>query len=210
MEVMILTIGVPLIYPILHRRSDTVKKSTFIICLSISVIFVVGMSVFFVMIQKDTSYATYDIIIKADERTSYSLIIPIPLNSNDDQPSELVKHLSIVNGSATFRVVDTPYGKALNLSGTGSVRVQSTIMKYIPYAYLSMATSIVDISKWNGAYNVSIYCYGASNTTIKLSLELYVWHDKENTAEMHCTEGSKSLSPGKNIIEIMFGKSNAP
>ncbi len=68
----------------------------------------------------------YHINIDASNSTSYHIFVPIVVNK-DGNFSEVMNNLSIKRGEGSFNIIETPYGKALNISGKGILSIYGMV-----------------------------------------------------------------------------------
>lgn len=124
---------------------------------------------------------TYFIKIEAMDAVDYTLYVPIVFNYGTENPSEIMNSLTIVNANGNFEIINTSYGKALQIIGNGNISLQSRNEVYVSYAYPSMANYTEDPLSANSEYNIMVFCNQTStNPTIKLQWSLDIWHDTES------------------------------
>ena len=71
---------------------------------------------------KNERYYTQRYSIEINTRKNYTINLPVPISSSG-KPLELINNLIFKNGSALFKIIDTDYGKAIEIIGNGNVSI---------------------------------------------------------------------------------------
>ena len=185
----------------------------YIIIIIIVICFIVGSGCIFKDDKgnenKDTSNFQYVVNVYSTNDIEYYIHIPVPLNETDKNISPIVNYLKVINGDGNYNIILTNHGIAINLTGQRNLTLFASEQEFIPYAYLSLSNSSINIYE-DDEYYIYIYLNSLSdNKTIRMSIDitLYIWHDNEsfgfNIENEHITE---EIDIGLNKIKIINNK----
>lgn len=100
------------------------------IIISIAIIAIVSLFIFAylasqMMHPQDVTYK-YEVEINTNGTREYSIYIPIPIEVRDIniEPSKMIQNIKIISGNATFFIIDTEKGMALNITFKGDVHLK--------------------------------------------------------------------------------------
>jgi hypothetical protein len=104
-------------------------KKDWLLLLMVIIIVILVTALSMISIFKDNSkykYTLYQIDIIADESTNYTVYVPVPLNP-DGSISPLYENLKCINGECNYSLIDTNYGKAIQIIGSGDIEIMSIL-----------------------------------------------------------------------------------
>ena len=131
-----------------EKNHDTIIR---IIALAV-LLSLVGLALFALFIPPAKVEYTYEVKISPPTgvNDTYSVLVPVPLD-NEGNVSGIIKELKIVSGICTYRLNQTEYGPALEITGKGDIHLRiAGTKKQSGYPRLSM---YVD-NDWDMGYRV--------------------------------------------------------
>jgi hypothetical protein len=210
----IFTIG--LIISVLLKRAKK-KLASLPIIISILIIISIVVSYYFLIlspliIREDDNKYEYSIRIATNGTNQFTIYVPIPIEIRDDKItiSKMVEKIIVIYGNATFSLIETNKGKALNITFKGNcyLRVSGTKKfenwkdeKY-DYDILSLqnTSDINDYHKGHDDVPYWIWCNGIENHEI-IFIEIQAFFGNNNSQNNSKVEGTIT----NNDWQILYG-----
>lgn len=127
------------------------------------------------------SEITYEVVFDTSENTTF--YIPLPLEDSNNEKADVMDNLRVIEGEADWEIVDTVYGKALEVHTTNPCRLLAKKKygyknsekgdEWLQNYNISMISELVKKKhEWDETYNVWIYASNPNSTTrVSLSLD---------------------------------------
>jgi hypothetical protein len=155
------------------------KMKLIMVALITVVIIIASVSLYY--LKYDTSHETiyYDINIDVYTSKEYVISCPIPLDENNN--SQLIDELKIIQGTGEWKLVDNSYGKMLEIKSSTSLHLRAqkifTDTEYISKGYLEYSTLInKNMSNGDNKYILGQVWIGAVKSNYNISLNITLGH----------------------------------
>jgi len=110
------------------RKRLSFLKNRSLIVLMVIIVISIAFQVGFYFWLESQSYDRYEhhyrVTITPNSSAPFRIICPVPVNSIDKTYPEFIDELRLINGSAIFTNITAPYGEAIEVIGTGEVKLE--------------------------------------------------------------------------------------
>jgi hypothetical protein len=121
------------------------------------------------MNNNKSSIRYYNVTINTNETTHYELILPMPLEYNNNKKPEFLLKQPDIRGNIIIEYINSDHGKAISIIGNGSSNISYSSESFVSsQLYFSMREP-----KFNESGNNGNWMYSNTSETIILTIEMY-------------------------------------
>lgn len=181
-------------------------KKTILVCIIIFLLIFVGFSIP-VYPEVDRVYSRYRICIKAENVSSYTLLLPSPILQGKGHVN-ITKNMELSEGNISCNIVKSTYGDMIKIVGSGDGLLQETIQNA---KIVTISTALnwtnIDQDKWSqNCCETLIYCNASESENI--SVQVTYFYDHTYTGKDSIIKRQFRFLPGFDWAENCFFKIN--
>jgi hypothetical protein len=175
-------------------------KTQIIIC--IIILLIIPISTIAIITQNTVNFK-YKIDINSPSHNNYTLYFPIPLDN--EKPSEILSKIKIKGGEIKYQIIDTIYGKALQIKGVGNASLGAIGTDFHVFNIKSKYNGL-EISMFNNSrereYRGYWFYYNSSiNNSITINFQYEFSDDWVGSGQGFDYEYKGNLNHGWNLLE---------